>query len=305
MAPANGLPEWLSIRPASTSSYSDIKNRVKELGLNTVCAEAHCPNITECWSSGTATFMVLGGLCTRGCRFCAVKKSANGSAPDAEEPRKLAKAINEWGLDYIVVTSVCRDDLEDQGAGHFAECVNEIKKLNPKTKIEVLIPDFAADTGLLRKVTDSRPDVIGHNIETVERISPSIRDRRASYRQSLKVLKTVKELDPGIYTKSAMMLGIGETDDEIMRSLDDLRSAGVDFMAMGQYLRPSAAHVEVKEFVAPERFNDLRERAMAKGFLYVAAGPFVRSSYLAGDAFTTAVIGRGGSAHHVPLVAPV
>lgn len=299
------LPDWLSIRPASTSSYSSIKGRVKELGLSTVCVEAHCPNITECWSSGTATFMVLGNLCTRGCRFCAVKKSATGQRPDEHEPEKLAKIINEWGLDYIVITSVCRDDLEDQGAGHFAACVSEIKKLNPDTKVEVLIPDFTAGIGLLRKITDSRPDVIGHNIETVERLSPSIRDRRASYAQSLKVLKTVKDLDSRIYTKSAMMLGMGETDSEILSSLNDLRSIGVDFMAMGQYLRPSPAHVEVKEFVTPERFSRLRENAMSKGFLYVASGPFVRSSYLAGEAFTKAILNKGMLPQHVPLPAHI
>ncbi len=303
MAASNALPEWLSIRPASTSSYSGIKNRVKELGLSTVCVEAHCPNITECWSSGTATFMVLGSLCTRGCRFCAVKKSAAGQKPDDLEPEKLAKVINEWGLDYIVITSVCRDDLEDQGAGHFAACVSEIKRLNTGTKIEVLIPDFTADTRLLRKITDSRPDVIGHNIETVERISPSIRDRRASYRQSIKVLKTVKELDKRIYTKSAMMLGIGETDIEIMSSLDDMRSIGVDFIAMGQYLRPNSAYIEVKEFVTPERFSMLKDKAMSKGFLYAAAGPFVRSSYLAGESFTKAILKT--SPEHVPLSASV
>ncbi|MCL5008378.1 MAG: lipoyl synthase [Candidatus Marsarchaeota archaeon] len=292
MQTSKQLPEWLSVKPASTNSYSSIKNRVNELGLSTVCVEAHCPNITECWSSGTATFMVLGGLCTRGCRFCAVKKSAVGVIPDAHEPEKLAKVINEWGLDYIVITSVCRDDLEDQGAGHFAACVTEIKKLNPSTYVEVLIPDFTADANLLKKITDSHPDVIGHNIETVERISPSIRDRRASYQQSLNVLKTVKDLDSRIYTKSAMMLGVGENDDEILSALDDLRAAGVDFVAMGQYLQPSPVHAEVKEYVTPERFKTFREKATAKGFLYVASGPFVRSSYLAGEAFVKAVLNK-------------
>ncbi len=300
------LPEWLSVKPASTSSYANIKSRVRELGISTVCVEAHCPNITECWSSGTATFMVLGSICTRGCRFCAVKKSATGSIPDVQEPEKLAKVINEWGLDYIVLTSVCRDDLEDQGAGHFAACVSEIKKLNPSIKVEVLIPDFTADAILLKKITDSHPDVIGHNIETVRRLSPVIRDRRANYDQSLGVLKTVKELSPSIYTKSAMMLGIGEDEDEILAALDDLRSVGVDFVAMGQYLRPSPVHAEVKEYLAPDQFDALKAKALSKGFLYVAAGPFVRSSYLAGEAFTKTMLAKGKRLpEHVPLSASV
>ncbi len=279
------LPDWLSIRPANTEKYSEIKQTVSSLGLHTVCADAHCPNITECWGAGTATFMILGGLCTRGCRFCAVQKRAIGEGVDKLEPMKLAQVIRKWGLDYVVLTSVCRDDLPDQGAGHFAACVKAIKTTCPNTLVEVLIPDFSGDASLLQQIVDARPDVIGHNIETVERLNPVIRDRRASYRQSLLVLQTCKRLDKSIYTKSAMMLGVGETEEEVLQSLRDLRAIGADFVAMGQYLRPSQRHYEVKEYVTPEKFERIRKQALSLGFLYVAAGPFVRSSYKAGEYF--------------------
>lgn len=284
------LPEWLAIKPATTEKYAEIKQTISSLGLHTVCAEAHCPNITECWSSGTATFMVLGELCTRGCRFCAVHKSAVGQEADKLEPYKLAQVIKKWGLDYVVLTSVCRDDLPDQGAGHFAACVREIKKACPGTLVELLIPDFRGEISCLRQIAEAKPDVIGHNIETVERLSPSIRDRRAYYRQSLRVLQTIKQLDKHIYTKSAMMLGVGEGEEEILASLRDLRASEVDFVAMGQYLRPTLHHYEVKEYVAPEKFERLKKQAIELGFLYVAAGPFVRSSYKAGEFFIKRMI---------------
>lgn len=284
------LPDWLEIKPANTERYGEIKQAINSLGLHTVCVEAHCPNIAECWSAGTATFMILGDLCTRGCRFCAVSKSAIGAKTDMLEPKKLAEVIKKWGLEYVVLTSVCRDDLPDQGAGHFAACVREIKKLNPDTLVEVLIPDFRGDTSCLQQVVDAKPDVIGHNVETVERLNPVIRDRRASYSQSLRVLQTSKQLDKRIYTKSAMMLGIGETEEEILKTLQDLRASGVDFVAMGQYLRPSQHHLEVKEYVAVEKFERLKKKALELGFLYVAAGPFVRSSYKAGEYFLNTFI---------------
>lgn len=279
------LPEWLSIRPASTEKYKDIKETITKEGLHAVCVEARCPNITECWSGGTATFMVLGDLCTRGCRFCAVSKRAKGNVVDALEPEKLARVINEWGLGYVVITSVCRDDLEDQGACHFANCISEIKELNPETLVEVLIPDFRGDLECLRKIALAHPDVIGHNIESVERLNPLVRDLRANYAQSLSVLSNVKAMDQKIYTKSAMMLGLGEDDDEVIRSMKDLRGSKVDFLVMGQYLRPSQHHLEVKEYIRPERFEYLKEVALRMGFLYVASGPFVRSSYKAGEFF--------------------
>jgi lipoic acid synthetase len=284
------LPEWLSIKPASTEKYNHIKDTISSLGLHTVCAEAHCPNVSECWGGGTATFMVLGDLCTRGCTFCAVHKSAKGSQIDAAEPEKLAIVIREWGLDYVVVTSVARDDLPDQGSLHFARCVSEIKKVNPDTLIEVLIPDFQGSRECLSNIVRSHPDVIGHNIETVERLSPRVRDRRADYRQSLRLLKISKELDSTIYTKSAIMLGIGETEEEVVSALVDLRASGVDFVAIGQYLRPSKQHIEVREYLKPERFESIKRMALEMGFRYVAAGPFVRSSYRAGEFFIRSMI---------------
>ena len=284
------LPEWLSIRPASTERYGEIKAEIASQDLHTVCVEAHCPNITECWSGGTATFMVLGDLCTRGCRFCAVGKSAKGLAVDKMEPKKLASVIKKWGLGYVVITSVCRDDLEDQGAGHFAKCIAEIKTESPRTLVEVLIPDFKGDTGCLNIIADARPDVIGHNIETVRRLTQNVRDRRADYDQSLRVLAHFKNVDSGIYTKSAMMLGMGESEEEVMQAMDDLRSVGVDFLAMGQYLSPGKHNIDVKEYIRPETFSRFRLKALEKGFRYVAAGPFVRSSYKAGEVFIGSVI---------------
>ncbi len=287
------LPEWLSIKPASTEKYRSIREKTAELGLHTVCIEAHCPNASECWSGGTATFMVLGDLCTRGCRFCAVQKRAYGKAPDSQEPEKLAALIEEWGLDYAVITSVCRDDLEDQGAGHFASCVRAVKRRSPDTIIEVLIPDFRLDISCLESIIESGPEVLGHNIESVERLSPDVRDRRASYAQSLSVLRRIKEIRKDVYTKSAIMLGMGESEEEVLQALLDLRESGVDFLAMGQYLRPSQRHLEVKEYISPEKFARLGEQARKMGFLYVAAGPFVRSSYKAGEYFAKKLIRHG------------
>ena len=286
------MPEWMTIKPVHTDKYSKVKERVSGLGLHTVCAEAHCPNINECWGGGTATFMVLGSLCTRGCRFCAVSKMAKGEGVDVLEPGKLAMVIKEWGLSYVVITSVCRDDLEDQGSGHFARCVEEIRKENRNTMVELLIPDFRNDDACLGRIVDSRPDVIGHNIETVERLVPFVRDRRATYRQSLEVLRKIKSLGSGVYTKSAMMLGVGETEEEIVSAMKDLRSVGVDFLALGQYLRPSSRHLEVKEYVRPEKFQALKEMAIGMGFLQVSAGPFVRSSYKAGEYFLGRIAAR-------------
>lgn len=284
------LPEWLTIKPATTERYNAIKQTMLSMGLCTVCVEAHCPNMAECWSSGTATFMILGNMCTRGCRFCNVRKSATGAVIDKLEPEKLARIVKQWKLGYIVLTSVCRDDLKDQGSSHFAACVKEIRKENPGTAVEVLIPDFGADRALLKAVVDSRPDVIGHNVETVERLSQKIRDRRASYARSLDVLKTCKMLYGNVYTKSAIMLGFGESEEEVVATLRDLRAAGVDFVAIGQYLRPTPRHIEVREYVEPQKFERIRKRALGLGFLYVASGPFVRSSYKAGEHFVKAMV---------------
>ncbi|MCL5100467.1 MAG: lipoyl synthase [Candidatus Marsarchaeota archaeon] len=285
-----GLPDWLSIKPASTAKYNSIKEQINSSGLHTVCSEAHCPNASECWSGGTATFMILGDLCTRGCRFCAVHKNARGSIVDKDEPEKLAKIVKEWGLSYVVITSVCRDDLDDEGSSHFAECVKAIKSINKNTFVEVLIPDFSGKSEYLQKILDSKPDVLGHNVETVKRLSAIIRDKRASYPKSLEVLSKSKILDKNIRTKSAMMLGIGETEEEVMESMKDLRNANVDFLAIGQYLRPSKNHIEVLEYVTPEKFSRLQKYGQRIGFKYVAAGPLVRSSYRAGEFFIGSII---------------
>jgi lipoic acid synthetase len=284
------LPEWLAIKPATTERYDEIKRSMLSTGTCTVCVEAHCPNMSECWSSGTATFMILGDTCTRGCRFCNVKKSASGTEVDGSEPDRLAGIIKRWKLSYVVLTSVCRDDLADQGSSHFAACIEKVRLENPKTVIEVLMPDFEGDVSCLQRIVDAQPDVIGHNIETVERLTPTVRDRRASYLQSIGVLRKSKMLGKKVYTKSAMMLGLGETEDEVISAFKDLRTAGVDFLAVGQYLRPAARNMEVKEYVKPEQFDRLKGKALGLGFLYVASGPFVRSSYRAGEYFVNARI---------------
>jgi len=281
-------PEWLKIRLPSGESvqkYAGVKETLKGLGLVTVCEEALCPNINECWGVGTATFMVMGDTCTRGCKFCNVKTAAIGRRLDKEEPSKLAQAIKEWGLKYVVITSVDRDDLPDQGAGHFAECIREIKKQRPETIVEVLIPDFRGEASCLDKIIEAKPDVIAHNIETVKELQSAVRDRRANYEQSLFVLNYVKMRSQEIFTKSSIMLGLGESDEQLLEAMDDLREGGVDILTLGQYLRPSSWHLEVKEFVKPEKFGVLKEIGEKKGFAFVAAGPFVRSSYKAGEFF--------------------
>ncbi len=293
-------PEWLSIRPASTEKYENVKRTVSSLGLHTVCVEAKCPNVTECWDSGTATFMILGELCTRGCRFCSVSKMSKGAEIDRAEPKKLAMAIKMWKLDYVVITSVCRDDLEDQGSGHFASCITEIKKENPNTVVEVLIPDFKCDRACLKRIIDAGPNVVGHNLETVERLTASVRDGRAKYDQSLNVLKAIKELGNNIYTKSAIMLGIGETEEEVVQTMKDLRSVRVDFLAIGQYLRPTKIQMEVKEYIKPEEFEYFKKLAMQHGFLYAASGPFVRSSYKAGEFFIKSALQDGRLSAEIP-----
>lgn len=277
-------PDWLRIRPGK-NKFSDITRTIHRLGLVTVCEEAHCPNQSECWSKGTATFMVLGDTCTRGCRFCSVKTGFKGQPIDSEEPFKLAKAIKAFGLDYVVITSVDRDDLFDQGASHFAECIAAAKKENSGLLVEVLTPDFRGKKECIQTVLSAGPEVFGHNIETVKRLQKSVRDNRANYEQSLGVLKTVKELSENTLTKSSLMLGLGETEEEIFQTLDDLREVGVDVVTFGQYLRPTLLHLGVQEYVRPEVFEIYRRKALDKGFLYCASGPLVRSSYKAGEYF--------------------
>jgi len=278
-------PPWLKVKAPGGERYTWIKNQARERGLHTVCEEAHCPNIGECWSGGTATFMVMSDICTRGCRFCAVNTKRIGPPLDQNEPAKLGETIAAMNLDYVVVTSVNRDDLDDQGAGHFAACIQAIRTASPTTMIEVLIPDFQGRTDLVQLVIDAKPEVIAHNIETVTRLTPSVRDPRANYRQSLDVLQAIKLADPNRATKSSIMVGLGETEEEVISTMADLRAVGTDFLTLGQYLRPSEKHLTVHEFVTPEQFERYRELGEGLGFRYVASGPLVRSSYKAGEFF--------------------
>lgn len=279
-------PDWLKIKIRSDLDFSKIKNALKKRNLVTVCEEANCPNMADCWSNeGTATFMVLGDTCTRGCKFCAIKTSVKGQEIDLDEPIKLAEAISEMELDYAVLTAVDRDDLEDGGAEHFANCIKKIKELHPKTIVEVLIGDFAGDFDALQKVIDAKPDVIAHNVETVKRLQKKVRDLRATYEQSLSVLKRVKDMNPTIYTKSSLMLGLSETQEEVFASMLDLKSVNCDIVTFGQYMKPKNKILKVEEYVTPEQFDKYKVVGEKLGFLYVASGPFVRSSYKAGELF--------------------
>ena len=274
----------------SGNSYSNVKRTISELDLHTVCQEARCPNIGECWGSGTATIMIMGDLCTRHCRFCAVKSGNKPALLDAEEPLRVAKAIRDWGLKYVVVTSVCRDDLEDGGAGHISDTTKAIKLLCPKTIVEPLIPDFQGNDDSIRKIVDTHPEVISHNIETVSRLTATIRDGRASYSQSLRVLEKIKEFNSKIFTKSSLMVGVGETDEEVIQTALDLRAAGVDVLTIGQYLQPTYKHLPVVQYLNPEKFKEYKETMERMAFKYVAAGPLVRSSYRAGEFFLERII---------------
>ncbi|MDJ0274471.1 MAG: lipoyl synthase [Aigarchaeota archaeon] len=294
MGTALAKPPWLKVRLPVGPTYERVRDVVRRYRLHTVCQSALCPNVGECWGSGTATFMILGDLCTRGCRFCAVTHGNPKGVIDHDEPERVAGAVAELGLSYVVITSVCRDDLPDGGASVFAETVRAIKRADPSILVETLIPDFGGDPEALELVVRSGPDVIGHNVETVRRLTPLVRDRRASFDRSLWVLRTVKELRPEVLTKSSLMLGLGETDEEVLEALRELRSVGVDIVTMGQYLRPldSPLYLPVVEYVTPERFSRLERMAYGLGFLYVASGPLVRSSYLAGEAYVRALLRR-------------
>ncbi len=274
-------PGWLKTRPPSGAKFLDLKKIIEDLKLNTVCTGARCPNIGECWNRGTATFMILGSVCTRNCRFCAVKKGKAGEPPDPSEPARISQAVEKMGLKYAVLTSVDRDDLADGGAGHFASCIKAIKSLDDSIMVEALIPDFHGDEASLQKITDAHPDVVGHNIETVEELQALARDRRASYNLSLGVLRKTKQMSSSIYIKSSMMLGLGETEEMVLKTMDDLRNAGVDIITLGQYLRPSEKQLEVKEYISPGKFDDYKKKAEDMGFLSVQSGPLVRSSYMA------------------------
>ena len=289
MRPAAGgrepKPPWLRVRPPGGETYARLKQVVHGRGLHTVCEEARCPNLGECWGGGTATFMVLGDVCTRGCRFCAVGSGDPGGAVDPAEPQKVAAAVAAMGLDYVVLTMVNRDDLADEGAGHVARCIEEIKRGAPGVLVEALIGDFSGRLDMVDKVCDARPDVMAHNIETVSRLQGTVRDRRSGYAQSLRLLERAKAHRLSSYTKSSIMLGLGERPDEVLEAMHDLQAHGVDFITLGQYLQPTPGHLEVREFVSPASFDAYREQAEEMGFLYAASGPLVRSSYRAGEFF--------------------
>ena len=273
-------PGWLKIRLRQTPEWAEVHDIVEKHGLHTICSSGRCPNQAECWSRRTATFMILGEICTRGCRFCATR-TGRPEAPDADEPRKVAESVALMKLKYVVVTSVTRDDLPDGGAAHWAATVEAIRSQNPDAVIELLIPDLDARPDLLDTVIASKPDIIGHNIETVERLTPLVRSR-ARYRTSLATLRYLSSR--GVVTKSGLMVGLGESDDEVLQTLHDLRQAGVRIVTLGQYLRPTLEHYPVAAYITPEKFEWYRLQALEMGFSYCARAPLVRSSYMAEEA---------------------
>lgn len=283
-------PDWLRVRAPGGDSYTFLKKTLRERGLYTVCEEAHCPNVGECWGGGTATFMLLGDVCTRGCRFCAVTTGDPGGRVDAEEPRKLAESVSMLGLRYVVLTMVDRDDLADGGAAHVGECIEHLKVHQPELIVEALVGDFRGDGDAVDTVCESGVDVFAHNIETVEHLQRTVRDARCGYRQTLDVLAHARAHRLGPYTKSSIMLGLGETEPQIRATMRDLRGVGVDFLTLGQYLQPTPRHLPVKEWVTPARFDELRQMGEEEGFLYVASGPLVRSSYRAGEFFVESLV---------------
>ncbi|KAL4003739.1 lipoyl synthase [Acanthocheilonema viteae] len=291
------LPPWLkrSIPSMDNTNFTHLKKQMKNLKLATVCEEARCPNIEECWSGSknvpsTATIMLMGDTCTRGCKFCSVKTSRKPPPLNPEEPINTAKAVAEWGISYVVLTSVNRDDIEDGGASHIAATVQYLKQECPEILVECLVPDFRGLLSSVETIASSGLDVYAHNMETVRRLTPWVRDPRATYDQSLKVLEHVKKFHADIITKTSLMLGLGETDEEILTTLHDLREIGVDALTFGQYMQPTKRHLLVKEWITPEKFEKWREVGDKMGFLYTASGPLVRSSYRAGEYFLGRVV---------------
>lgn len=276
-------PEWLKIRIRGNRNKEQVKDILGKLSLHTVCKEANCPNLMECFCSKTATFMILGRTCTRNCTFCNVTKGITEHV-DAEEPAHVARAVKELGLKHAVVTSVTRDDLIDGGAGHFAEVVREINEINPGVTVEVLIPDFQGDKEALRMVLEAKPDILNHNIETVERLYPEVRPM-ASYSRSLMLLKAAKDMDGSILTKSGIMVGLGEKKEEVLQVFEDLRKSGCDLLTIGQYLAPSQSHHPVVEYIHPDLFEEYKKAALKMGFEHVVSSPFARSSYHAAEVF--------------------
>jgi lipoic acid synthetase len=289
-------PPWLKVRAPGGESYTHLKETFRALDLHTVCEEARCPNVGECWTEGTATIMLLGDVCTRGCRFCAVTTGDPRGAVDVREPEHVARAIAKLGLQYVVLTMVDRDDLLDGGASHVARTVTRLRELRPDILIETLLGDFGGHLDYVDTTADAKPDVWAHNIEVVKRLQRTIRDVRCSYERSLGVLKRVKDRDPARVTKSSIMVGIGETDDEVTETLADLRAAGVDLVTLGQYLRPTPKHAAVDRYVDPASFERFAREAEKMGFAFVASAPLVRSSYKAAEVFVRSIL-RPGDAH--------
>lgn len=285
-------PAWLKITNKTGSAYQKVKEQVEKYNLSTVCEEAKCPNISECWSHGTATLMLMGAVCTRACRFCSVDTGSPHGYLDPLEPEHAAETVAKMNLDYVVLTSVDRDDLPDGGAAHYARAVRAIKKSSPKTKIEVLTPDFQGVEAYVALLLDSGVDVFAQNVETVERLTHPVRDNRAGYWQTIRVLAFAKQYRPDIYTKTSLMLGLGETDDEIRTTMADLRANQVDILTLGQYLQPTRHHLPVLRYVTPEQFVAFREEGLAMGFYEVASGPLVRSSYRADRIFKRNNVGQ-------------
>ncbi|KAK6341899.1 hypothetical protein TWF730_001385 [Orbilia blumenaviensis] len=289
------LPTWLKTSVPIGTNYNKIKSDLRGLNLHTVCEEARCPNIGDCWggsdkSAATATIMLMGDTCTRGCRFCSVKTNRRPPPLDPHEPEHTAEALKRWGLGYVVLTSVDRDDLADGGAAHFRETIVKIKQKAPHILVEALTGDFAGNLDMVTRVATSGLDVYAHNVETVEALTPYVRDRRATFRQSLSVLSHAKKSQPTLITKTSIMLGLGEQDSEVLDALKELRKVDVDVVTFGQYMRPTKRHMKVEEYVTPEKFEYWKNVAVEMGFLYVASGPLVRSSYKAGEAFIENVL---------------
>lgn len=294
-APPTGKPRWLKAMAGTGERYSEIRRNVHTHKLATVCEEAKCPNIGECWNAGTATIMLMGAVCTRACRFCAVDTGNPRGWLDANEPANVAQSVALMGLSYIVLTSVNRDDLDDGGAAHFAACVQAIRKLTPQTAVEALVPDFQGVLRDVETVVDSGLQVFAQNLETVRRLTHPVRDARAGYEQTLAVLAHARRHRPDVLTKSSLMLGLGESDDEVYAAMDDLRNAQVDILTLGQYLRPTANHLPVARFVTPGQFEQFRAAGLARGFRECVSGPMVRSSYRAEQALAGNNVGLTGS----------
>jgi lipoyl synthase len=282
--PLTGKPAWLRAKAPTGAGFQGVKAIVKEHRLATVCEEAKCPNIGECWNAGTATIMLMGAVCTRACRFCSVDTGNPRGWLDVDEPANAAHTVELMKLKYVVLTSVNRDDLPDGGAAHYAACIRAIKERNPQTAVEALTPDFQGVLKDVEVVVDSGLEVFAQNVETVKRLTHPVRDPRAGYEQTLRVLEHAKKHKPSVLTKTSLMLGLGETTEEVEEALDDMRAVGVDIVTLGQYLRPTSNHLPIARFVTPEEFDDLRQKALAKGFLECVSGPLVRSSYRAEQA---------------------